>query len=165
MTVEPKTTALLVLDIASQICNVERRPRCVAMLPRVKALLATARTRGLTVIYALAPISAPTDILPEVAMTGQEPVVKSGPDKFLNTELEKILKDNGIKTVITVGVAANGAVLHTATGAAFRGFDVIVPVDGMASETPYAEQYTAWHLVNAPRLADRVKLTKTGMID
>jgi len=163
--VDPQTTALLVLDIATQTCNATQRPRCIAMLPRVKTLLAAARAKGLFVVYTLGAASTPADILPEVAVLGGEPMVKSGPDKFVNTELEKILRDKGIKTVIAIGAAAHGAVLHTATGAAFRGFDVIVPVDAMAAETTYAEQYTAWHLVNAPRLADKVKLTEIGWID
>ena len=55
--------------------------------------------------------------------------------------------------------------LHTAAGSAFRGLGVIVPFDGMAAETLYAEQYTAWDLVNAPRLPDKVKLTKIDTID
>jgi nicotinamidase-related amidase len=163
--IEPATTALLVLDIAKQTCNAEQRPRCVAMLPRLHKLLAQARSRGLFVVYTLGAASTPADILPEVAMLGGEPVVKSAPDKFVATDLEKILKDKGIKTVIAVGAAAHGAVLHTATGAAFRGFNVVVPVDGMAAETPYAEQYTTWDLANAPRLADKVKLTKIDMIE
>jgi hypothetical protein len=50
-------------------------------------------------------------------------------------------------------------VLFTAAGSAFRGFNVIVPVDGMAGDNLYAEQLTAWELVNGPRLADKVKLT------
>ena len=54
-------------------------------------------------------------------------------DKFLGTDLEKILKDKGIATVIIVGTAAHGAVLYTGSGAAMRGMNVIVPVDGMSS--------------------------------
>jgi len=46
--------------------------------------------------------------------------------------LEKILNDKGIKTVVVAGTAAQGAVLNTASQAAFRG--VIVPVDGMSAE-------------------------------
>ncbi|HWK45798.1 MAG TPA: isochorismatase family protein [Stellaceae bacterium] len=165
VTVDPKTTALLVLDLAPQTCNAQQRPRCIAMLPRLKPLLAKARAKGWFVVYTLGGASTPADILPEVAMLGSEPVLKSGPDKFVATDLEKILKDHGIKTVIAIGAAAHGAVLHTAAGAAFRGFDVVVPVDGMAAETAYAEQYTAWDLVNAPRLSDRVKLTALDWID
>lgn len=80
----------------------------------------------------------------------------SGPDKFLRTDLEKILKERGIRTVITAGSASHGAVLYTASGAALRGLKVVVPVDGTAADNTYAEQYTAWHLVNAPRVGGQV---------
>ncbi len=68
----------------------------------------------------------------------------------MGTDLEKILKDKGIKAVIVTGTAAHRAVLYTASGAALRGMHVIVPVDGMSAENVYAEQYVAWNLVNAP---------------
>jgi len=48
--------------------------------------------------------------------------------------LEKILNDKGIKTVVVAGTAAQGAVPNTASQAAFRGRQVIVPVDGMSAE-------------------------------
>ena len=71
-----------------------------------------------------------------MAPAADEPSVKSKADKFLNTDLEKILKDKGIQTVIVTGTAANGAVLYTGTGAAFRGLKVIVPVDGHLGRRP-----------------------------
>ena len=163
--IDPATTAVLVLDIARQTCHPDSRPRCVAMLPRVARLLAMAREKKVPVIYTLGGNSTPADIWPEAAMQGGEPLFKSGPDKFINTELEKLLREKGIKTVICIGAAAHGAVLHTAASAAFRGFDVVVPVDLMASDTAYAEQYTAWHLVNAPRLGEHVKLTQLSWIE
>jgi len=159
----PKETALLMLDFVKQICSPQARPRCVASIPRVQGLLKEARAKGVHVIYSLAGQSV-ADIWPEVAPIAGEPSVSSGPDKYLGTELEKILKERGIKTVIAVGVAAEGAVLHTSAGSAFRGLKVIVPVDGMSSSTTYAEQYTAWHLTNAPRLGAQVTLTKIDLI-
>jgi len=45
-----------------------------------------------------------------------------------------------------------------------RGFQVIVPVDGASSSTTYAEQYTAWHLTNAPTISQAVTLTRIDMI-
>jgi nicotinamidase-related amidase len=90
--------------------------------------------------------------------------VSSGPDKFLNTDLEKILRDRGIKTVIVTGTAAEGAVLNTAAVASLRGFKVIVPVDAASSVLPYSEQYTAWHLANAPLVSRNVTLTKLELI-
>ena len=92
-------------------------------------------------------------------------MVTSGPDKFLGTDLEKILKERGIKTVIVTGTAAHGAVLHTASEAAFRGMQVIVPVDGISAESTYAEQYVAWNMVNAPRVSNQSVLTKIDMIE
>jgi nicotinamidase-related amidase len=161
VTIDPKVTAFLVLDIVKQTCP--PRPRCVASVPKIQALLSQARAKGVPVIYTLVGGTA-ADIFKEVAPQGGEPIFTSGPDKFLGTDLEKALKDRGIQTVMVVGTAAEGAVLHTGSGAALRGFKVIVAVDGMASANPYAEQYTAWHLMNAPRIGPQVTLTKTDMI-
>jgi nicotinamidase-related amidase len=163
MVIDPATTAVLVLDIARQTRHPDTRPRCVAMLPRVAKLLAMAREEGSGDPHP-GRQQHPADIWPEAAMQGGEPLFKSGPDKFVNTDLEKTLREKGIKTVVCIGAAAHGAVLHTAASAAFRGFDVVVPVDLMASDTAYAEQYAAWHLVNAPRLGERVKLTQLSWI-
>lgn len=162
VTIDPKATALLVLDVLRQNCP--PRPRCVASVPKIQNLLAQARGKGVQVIYSLVPGANVSDILKEVAPTGGEPTVSSWPDKFLVTDLEKILKEKGIHTVIVVGTAAHGAVLHTSSGAALRGFKVVVPVDGMSAGEPYPEQYTAWHLLNAPRVGPQVTLTRTDMI-
>jgi nicotinamidase-related amidase len=118
----------------------------------------------MAVIYSLVPGGSAADILTEVAPQGGESIVMSGPDKFLGTDLEKALKDKGVQTVIVVGTAANGGVIYTGSGAALRGLKVIVPVDGMSAGDPYAEQYTAWHLVNAPRVSAQVTLTRMDMI-
>ena len=107
----------------------------------------------------------PETILPGATPLEGEPIVKSSVDKFYKTDLEKILKKKGIKTVIIIGTTAEGAVLHTATGASMRGFQVIVPIDGMSAGTLYAEQYTAWHLVNAPGTRRRTTLTRFDMIN
>jgi len=164
VTVDPKTTALLVLDIQNQNCNTERRPRCVASLPGVRGLLTEARTKGMLVVYSLTSSAEKVDIRAEVAPVGEEPVVKSGVDKFFKTDLDDILKEKGVETVILVGTSAHGAVLHTATGAALRGFKVVVPVDGMSASQPYAEQYTAWHLANSPGTRRRTILTRLSDI-
>jgi len=160
--VDAKDTALLMLDFVKQICG--PRPRCVASLPKMQRLLAQARDKGVHVVYSLAGQTV-GDILPDVAARQGEPYVSSGPDKFLNTDLEKILKEKGVKTVIVAGTAAEGAVLNTGAGAALRGFKVIVPVDGLSSSTLYAEQYTVWHLANAPRIGPQVTLTKAELLD
>jgi nicotinamidase-related amidase len=160
----PATTALLVLDFNSQTCNMDRRPRCVASIPGVSKLLKSARTKGVSVIYSLSVGAAVSDIAKDLMPVKGEQAVTSGPDKFLGTELEKMLRAKKIETVIVTGTAANGAVLYTASGAAFRGFNVIVPVEGISAETLYAEQYVIWNLANAPRVSAKTTITRLGMI-
>jgi nicotinamidase-related amidase len=164
VTVDPKTTALLLLDFNKQTCNPERRPRCIASIPKMKKLLDYARSKGIFVVYSLSTGAVPGDIAADLAPMAGDPVVTSGPDKFMGTDLEKILKEKGIKTVIVAGTAANGAVLYTASTAALKGMQVIVPVDGMSAESTYAEQYVAWNLVNAPRISAVTTLTRAERI-
>jgi nicotinamidase-related amidase len=161
---DSKATALLLLDFNKQSCNAQLRPRCIASIPKVQGLLEEARSKGFTIIYSLSAGATSTDIARELAPRKGEPVVTAGPDKFMGTDLEKILMAKRIKTVIVTGTAAHGAVLYTASGAAFRGMQVILPVDGMSAENTYAEQYTAWHLANAPRVSSKVILTKIDLI-
>jgi len=161
VTVEPKTTALLMLDFLPY-CSTT--PRCVDSLPAMAKLLAAARASNTTVIYSTAGKFTAADIRKEVAPLGNEPTVKSHADKYIDTDLDKILKDKGIQTVIVVGTAANGAVLYTGSGAALRGLKVIVPVDGMSAPDPYAEKITVWQLVHIPAVGSNVALTRSDMI-
>jgi len=159
---DPKTTALLMLDFVAPNCT--QRPRCMASIPAVKKLLGEARAKGMLIVYATGPTGKRADTVAEVAPTDSEPVVSTGVDKFVNTDLEKILKAGGTQTVIAMGTAAHGAVLYTASAASLRGMKVILPVDGMSADSPYVEQYTAWHLTNAPLVARNVTLTKIDLI-
>jgi nicotinamidase-related amidase len=159
--VVPKETALLMLDFVKQICGA--RPRCVASLPRMQRLLAQARQSGTHVIHSLAGQQV-ADILPEVAPRAGEPSVSSGPNKFLNTELDKLLKERGVKTVIVVGTASEGAVLNTGAHAALTGYRVVLPVDGSSSSTTYAEQYTVLHLASAPRIGPQTTVTRSDLV-
>ncbi len=164
VTLDPKTTALLVLDMVKQTCNKERRPRCLASVPKIEGLLKQARSKGVSVVHSITTAATPADIVKDVAPLEGEPIVKAPADKFFKTDLEKILTDKGIKVVVVVGTAAQGAVLNTGSQAAFRGFKVIVPVDGMSAENTYFEQYTAYHMANAPGVGQKVTLTKIDMI-
>ena len=161
-TVDPKTTALLMLDFVKPICG--HYPRCMASIPQVKKLLEGARKSGTMVVYSSVPKVPITEVLPDVAATGSEPFVQSFIDKFLNTDLEKILKDKGIKTIITVGTSAVGAVMNTASHAAQIGFEVIVPADGLSAPDLYFEQYAVWQLTNAPVIPPHITLTTIDMV-
>ena len=158
------STAVLSLDFVKQTCNTERRPRCLSTVPRVQALLKLARSKKVTVIHSITSAATPADVLKEVAPLEGEPIVKASADKFFGTDLEKILKEKGIKTVIVTGTAAQGAVLNTGSQAAFRGIKVVIPVDGMSAENTYYEQYTAYHMTTSPGVGQQTTLTRIDMI-
>ncbi len=162
---DPKTTAFLVLDLVKQTCNTERRPRCLASLPKVEKFLAAAREHKMPVIYSLINGATTADIASSVAPKEGEPYVTAQANKFIKTDLDKMLKDKGIQTVIVVGTTAEGAVLYTASEAAFLGYNVIVPIDGSTAGTTYAEQAVAWTLANAPGVAQKTTVTKFDMIE
>ena len=170
VTLDPKTTAILVMDFVKQTCNNERRPRCVASIPKIEKLIAAARAQGVMLISTTVPPVPIADTLPAVAPKGNDPVVVAFVDKFIlgdkDTGLEKMLKDKGITTLVAVGTAAYGAVLYTASAAASRGFNVIVPVDGMSGDGQvlYDEQAVAFILTHAPGISSKITLTRIDMI-
>lgn len=162
VTVDPKSTALLMLDFMNQNCG--KRPRCRATVPAMQKLLGEARAAKATVVYSIIANTTTADVVKELAPQAGEPHVQSGPDKFLHTDLEKILKDKGIKTVIVNGTSSNGAVLYTGSGAALRGMNVIVPVDGISAVDAYADVSAIFTFMNAPSVSPKTTLTRSGMI-
>jgi nicotinamidase-related amidase len=177
VTIDPKSTALMVMGFVRDSCNVERRPRCVATIPHVKKLLSEARVHGVLVLHSV-PTNNPSGdyIVADLApLPGEMIIPPNGPNKFLpfdlyfrrypDFDLERTFTDHGVRTIITVGTQVQTAVLHTAAEAALRGYKVIVPVDGMSGDSLYSEQYTAWHLANTQRVMQQVTLTKVDLIN
>jgi nicotinamidase-related amidase len=161
ITIDPATTALLLLDFVKQTCG---GPRCTATVPAMAKLLGAARASHVMVVYSYTVASTLADTLPPLAPLAGDASVVGGPDKFLGSDLQGILTRGGIKTVIVTGMSANGAVLYTASHAAMAGFNVVVPIDGAPSEVPYAEQFVVWNLANAPRISTLVKLTTSDRL-
>ena len=159
-------TAILAMDFTTQTCTPQRRLRCANQVPQVARLLSEARHKGAFIVYSVAlPGSTAADLLKEATPAAGEPVLPPlGPDKFINSDLDKMLKERGIKTVVAIGTQAHTSVLHTGAAAALRGYKVIVPVDGMSGDDAWPEAYTVWHLANAARIGPQVTLTRLDMI-
>jgi nicotinamidase-related amidase len=143
VTVSPATTALLVMDVIPGICNAQQ-PNCLAMVPRVAALIAAARKAGVFVVYSAAqpaglvePI-APVPFLPAIAPQNGDPLVLgAGQDRFFATSLDGLLRRHGITTLILAGWRENGSVLYTAVGANLYNYTVVVAEDGTSATTDY----------------------------
>lgn len=170
VTANPATTAYLLLDLTSAVCG--PKPACVATLPAAARLLAKARAAGATVIYSQTPAPG-SEILPQVAPQPGDPVVTSHADKFFGTDLDQILTSRGIRTLVVVGTAANGAVLYTTFDANQRGYTVVVAEDGLSANSPFIMRYTLFQLLNEPGFANAqntplkpgaVTLSKTSLV-
>ena len=162
--VDAKTTALLVLDFNAPICVPATNARCAAAAANAKKLLDAARAKGATVVYTTGGGGKPESIAEELKPMAGEPGIPGVSDKFYNTNLDKVLADKGVKTVVVTGVASNGAVLFTAVGAVRRDLGVVVPLDAGSAPNPYAEQLTAWQLANSPGQVGKIKITLTSKV-
>ena len=163
------TTAFLILDMVPPQCD--HNPRCAATVPKIKQLHDAARKAGAMFWYAVPGKDAkPDEVYSGFRPAGDgewEPI--QGPDKFRGgSKLEDKLKARGIKTAIICGHSFQGVGIGTATGLALRGFEVVIPVDCLASNNPYAtylEQYSVWHLYKSGNgVANHVTITRSSMV-
>ena len=89
MTVDPKTTALLMLDFMNQNCG--QRPRCLDTIPAMKKLLAEARAHKVPVVYSIIANSTPADVIkdvaPAIASTAEYMLARSKTATWMKKEL------------------------------------------------------------------------------
>jgi nicotinamidase-related amidase len=147
VTLNPKTTALLVLDFVEPICNTQ--PKCKGeMLPAVTPFMARVRKAGMVVAYGTREENV-SKWLPEVAQQpGDIKIVATAQDRFYNTDLDKALKAKGITTIIMVGWKVSGSVAYSSVGATIRGYTVVVPVDTTAAPTDYEQAIGFYNILN-----------------
>jgi nicotinamidase-related amidase len=169
VSLETATSAYLLLDLTPATCA--QRRTCVASLPAVAALLGKARDSNVLVVYSDTPGAPP--VMPEVAPRPDEPKVTSSANKFFGTNLDEILKQRNVKTLVIVGTAANGAPLYTSYGAVARGYTVVVAEDAITVDDPFAVFLARYQLLNQPGFnnpqneplrENRVTLSRTDLI-
>ena len=171
VTLNPATTALLVLDYVEPICN--SQPKCKSqMLPAMTPFMDRARKAGLVVAYGTREPNM-SKWLPEVAPApGDIKIVNTAQDRFYNTDLDKALKAKGITTIIMVGWKVSGSVTYSSVGATLRDYTVVIPMDTTAAATDY-EQVIGFYqilnqgngnLTNQPLKPKAPTLSRTDMI-
>jgi nicotinamidase-related amidase len=147
VTLNPATTALLVLDYVEPICN--SQPKCKSqMLPAMTPLMERARKANLVVAYGTREPNM-SKWLPEVTPApGDIKIVNIAQDRFYSTDLDKALKAKGITTIIMVGWKVSGSLAYTSVGATLRGYTVVVPVDTTAAATDYETAIGFYQILN-----------------
>jgi nicotinamidase-related amidase len=147
VSLDTKTTALLVLDMINPTCTT--RPACNDSLPAVAALIKKARDAKVPVLYTSTAAANP--IVPQLAPAAGEPTIQpTVANKFDSADFEKAVKATNATTVIIVGTRSNGAVLYTAYEANVRGYTVVVAVDGISGAIPFETTMTEFQVLNQP---------------
>ena len=161
-TVDPRSTALIVIDMQNAFVAegaTYETPGARAMLPKLERLVAFARDHAMPVIWTQSDHSAPYggvllkkfptiredrylwagepsfDLFAHMVQPrdGEFRVVKHKYDAFFETDLDSILRNRRIDTVIIVGTATNVCCESTARSAFFRDYCVAFPSDCNAS--------------------------------
>ena len=101
---------------------------------------------------------------PDFAPRPGDVVVKEhwGSSGFANTDLDFVLKQQGARRLILVGLLANTCIEGTARFAAELGYHVTLVTDATAAGSP--ERMHAAHVLNGPTFAHRI-VTTAELID
>ncbi|MBM2614116.1 cysteine hydrolase [Actinoplanes sp. LDG1-06] len=149
------TRALLVMDVQEAV--VARYPD-PEYLPRLAEAIAAARAGGVPVVYVTVGFrdgapevsgdnrmfgrlrgmpARPNPIHPDVApLDGDVVVVKRRVSAFTGSDLEVVLRAQGVRELVLTGIATSGVVLSTLREAADRDFVVTVLADGCLDNDP-----------------------------
>jgi nicotinamidase-related amidase len=168
MTLDSKTTAILVLDLNAR-CD-DPKQVCSKITAPVGNFLEKARAAGVPVIYTVS-AAAKGKPIGELAVPlkrkESEPVIYPDAfDKFVGGELQTFLKEKGAKTLIVTGSSTNAAVLYTATTAArMHRYNIVIPMDGVNASARYEHEYSLHQFTVLPSEANKLfQFTNLSMI-
>jgi biuret amidohydrolase len=156
--VDPRSTALIIIDMQNAFVAegaTYETPPARTMMPNLERIIGFAREQRMPIIWTQSDHSAPFggvmlkkfptiredkylwkgqpsfelyDNMPP-PREGEYRVVKHKYDAFFETDLDSILRNRGVKTIIIVGTATNVCCESTARSGFFRDYQVAFPSD------------------------------------
>jgi nicotinamidase-related amidase len=180
----PVRSAVLVIDLANDFVfppgtiatagGPEYQRRAQAIIPRLARLLDGARRAGIRVIYATDAHgegdgelqkwpphamkgTTAADIVTDLRPQPQDVVLeKTTYSPFLSTELEEVLRREGISRLYVAGLHTDCCARHTSGDAFQRGFDLVWVTDALQAFTDEAHQagleyFKTWYAVDEAR--------------
>ncbi len=180
----PDRSAVLVIDMANDFLfepgtiatagGLDYQRRAQAIIPRLRRLLDGARQAGLAVIYATDahelgddelkkwPPHAmkgtkQADIVPDLQPQAQDVILeKSTYSPFVSTELEQVLRREGISRLYITGLHTDCCARHTSGDAFQKGFELVWVTDVLQAFTDEAhtaglEYFKAWYATDPAR--------------
>lgn len=168
--IKPEECALIVVDLQEDFVD-PAKPMCVPeayrQIPRVKTLIAGCRDLGVPVVFTEHTIAedcagsyyeywddiadgatregaANTAVYHELAPRPGERVIrtKHSYDSFAGTDLDYVLRDRGVRTVIICGTLTNFCCEATARGAFSLHYNVVFGSDVTATQNAFAHEAT-----------------------
>ncbi|MGI6153239.1 MAG: cysteine hydrolase family protein [Christensenellaceae bacterium] len=148
-------TAIILVDVLNDfVTGALTCDRAVALVPRLKKLVEAARKKGVYVIYsndahlkgidgelelwgdhAIAGTKG-AEVVPELTPAAGDYIVpKRRYSGFFQTDLQLLLTELGVDTLVMTGLRAHMCVRHTTADAYCWGYKIIVPTDGTDSFT------------------------------
>ena len=132
-------TALLVIDVQNDVVGeAHDRDRVVA---NVATLVERARAAGTEVVWVahssphLEKGSPGWDYVPELARAESEPLVhKTYADSFEDTDLEQVLAERHVGSLVVAGAQTDECIRSTLHGAVARGYDALLVADAHTTE-------------------------------
>lgn len=178
LVLEPKTTALVLIDLEHSIVS-SAAPQSADVIKKAVSLSKALRQAGGTVIFThvlttemlnpkvdspapknSSPPANASELVPELdRQPGDVVVTKRQWGAFYGTDLEQQLRRRGIRTLIMGGIATNMGVESTARDAFDRGYDLVFAEDAMAGISPAAEEFavkTLFPLMGRVRTTDQI---------
>lgn len=131
--------ALIVPNI-QRLQEAFRRARLEVIHTRIQSMTLDGRDRGPShkkLGHAASPGAREAEILEELVPVGDELVFnKTAGSVFSSTNIEYVLRNMGIRTLVVAGVVTTGCVHTAVTDAADRGFDVVLVEDCCGALVP-----------------------------
>ena len=145
LTISRKKTAVLVMDFQVRQVNALTPETRAALIPAVSKILNAVRDAGLPVIFieVVRGERMPENALfPEVMpQTGEPVLTKNRTGPWTTTNLNEILKKQGVDTVVLMGINTSRVVLVTLCFATDMDYKTIILADGCADADPQVHTF------------------------
>lgn len=170
LSIDPYETAVIVIDMLNDFCVHPGKladESALSLCSAQNMVLASARDTGAVVVFVneehrpnLQPVRLFARKMTH-AYTGSwgaevvNPLVRSADDitvikrrysGFYQTDLDLVLRDRGVRTVVLMGVLTNICVRSTAHDAFFLGYDVVIPEDCVGAMTDLEQTVTLYDI-------------------
>ncbi|MET9905329.1 isochorismatase family protein [Streptomyces sp. NPDC006476] len=169
LALDPARSALVLVDLMDRIIALPLEPRKgPEVLSTAEELAAAFRSAGATVV--LVRVERPgvaeqppgSGLVAGLARDGDVEIVKRTIGAFQGTDLDAVLRERGVTTLVFGGIATNLGVESTARAAGDLGYDLVFVEDAMSAFT--AAEHDASTRLDFPRLGTVVRAPEVRFV-